>query len=503
MFEHYLWNPKTKDLYMYGFDEGLELSSTGALLAFSGEKTGRSPKDKRVVSDGTTENIWWGPVNMRLNSELFEFYKKESSKVMEKTKRIYRIDAYAGWDPKHRIKVTIYCTCAYHALFMKNMLIPSDEIFDKPDFTIYNFGDQNLKNHTKKLEDGMVDKSLDDTLVALNLTSMEMIIIGTRYAGEMKKGVLTLMMYLGPKSNHLTLHSSANINTEDDNLCFFFGLSGTGKTTLSADSDKALIGDDEHVWTDTGVYNIEGGCYAKCIGLKKEHEPEIFNAIRYGAVMENVVYNKDGVVDYEDVSITQNTRCSYPLYHIDNALIPAFVHKHPKNIVFLSCDAFGVLPPVAKLTPEQAVYFFVSGYTSKVAGTEIGVTEPQATFSACFGEPFLVWNPLQYGNLLKDKMEKHGVNVWMLNTGWIEGRYGVGHRISLKYTRAIVDAIHNGSLLDVEYDILPTFNLLIPKTCEGVDSKVLNPSNTWSNRDEYFKKLEHLKNLFDENWAKY
>ena len=376
------------------------------------------------------------------------------------------IDTYAGWNEKNRIKIRIYCTLAYHALFMKNMLIVSSKQFkdDEVDFTIYNVGEISLKNYIP-LDKKKRDPSLRDTLVGIDFSAGEMVIYGTKYAGEMKKGVLTLMMYLMPLKDHLTLHSSANLDLNTDQLCLFFGLSGTGKTTLSADPERSLIGDDEHVWTDTGVFNIEGGCYAKCIGLKEEYEPEIYNAIKYGSVVENVVCDKDNVIDFDDGSITQNTRCSYPLNFIPNALIPATVDLHPKNIVFLTCDATGILPPVAKLSADQAVYFFVNGYTSKIPGTEVGITEPVATFSSCFGEPFLVWHPLQYGRLLKEKILEHNVDVWMLNTGWIKGSFNDprSHRISIKDTRTLLDHIHNGIMKEQEFEKLPLFRIDIPK----------------------------------------
>jgi phosphoenolpyruvate carboxykinase (ATP) len=393
-----IWNPSVAELYKFGIqDENLEVSSTGALLAYSGEKTGRSPKDKRVVYDENTKNIWWssnpndydiqdganGP-NIPITKELFEFYSFKAKEYLESKDKVYVIDTYAGWinhDDKqcknHEVKIRIYCTLAYHALFMENMLIPSDKKFneDEIDFTIYNVGEISLKNYIPP-DKNKRDDSLKDTLIGIDFTEGEMIIYGTKYAGEMKKGVLTLMMYLMPIEGYLTLHSSANLDINTNQLSLFFGLSGTGKTTLSADPCRSLIGDDEHVWTNTGVFNIEGGCYAKCIGLKKEFEPEIYDAIRYGAVVENVVYDKDThAINFDDGSITQNTRCSYPLNYIPNALIPATVNIHPKNIIFLTCDAFGILPPVSKLSPDQAVYFFVNGYTSKIPGTEMGITE--------------------------------------------------------------------------------------------------------------------------------
>jgi phosphoenolpyruvate carboxykinase (ATP) len=493
------FNLSVSELYQHAIKyEGLQISSTGALLAYSGKKMGRSPKDKRIVYDDNTKDIWWGQVNMPIKPELFKYYKECCIKHLNKKNRLYQVDAYGGWDPENRVKVRIYCSEAYHALFMMNMLIPTDKPFDNVDFTIYNAGDQDLNNFTNLIYDlSLIDYSLDDVLVALNFTSREAIIIGTRYAGEMKKSILTLMMYLMPIKGHLSMHASCNVRY--DNLTLFFGMSGCGKTTLSTDDTRILIGDDEHVWTDKGVFNVEGGCYAKCIKLSKEAEPNIFNAIKYGSVLENVTHDKKNVVDYNDCSLTKNTRCSYPLSHI-NAMIPASKDIHPTNIIFLSCDAFGLLPPVAKLNPEQAINFFVNGYTAKVGGTEIGITEPQATFSSCFGEPFLIWHPNKYGQLLKEKMEKHNVNVWLLNTGWIKGCYGVGHRISIKDTRTLLNSIHDGSLNKVEYEEFPIFKFMIPKECPNVDPLILNPIKQWTDKKLYMEKLTGLYSKFQLNY---
>jgi phosphoenolpyruvate carboxykinase (ATP) len=478
------------------------LSDTGALVAYSGLKTGRSPKDKRVVLDDMSADIWWGRVNMPLSPLLFEKYRDHAVAYLADHSHPYCIDAYAGWDPKHRLKVRVRCTEGYHALFMTNMLIPAQREFtpEEVDFTIYNVGELGLRRANSEIGIGEdeSDPTLDDTLVALNFKQMEMVIYGTRYAGEMKKGILTLFMYLMPLTDDLTLHSSANVDPVTNSSCLFFGLSGTGKTTISADPNRMLVGDDEHVWTDSGIFNIEGGCYAKCIGLKRETEPEIFDAIRFGAVLENVVLNPDTSVNYDDISITPNTRVSYPLQHIPNAILPS-VANHPDHVILLVCDAFGVLPPLARLTPEQAVYFFVNGYTSKIPGTEMGVTEPVATFSACFGEPFLVHHPLRYGELLKEKLEKHGCQTWLVNTGWTGGSYGVGHRISLKYTRRMVEAVHRGEMDNAAYEKLDHFNIDIPLEVNGVPSEVLNPRNSWEDKIAYGKALHDLYKSFEEN----
>lgn len=328
-------------------------------------------------------------------------------------------------------------------------------------------------------------------------------ILGTQYAGEMKKGVFTVMNYLMPKAGVLSLHSSCNVGNDPADVSLFFGLSGTGKTTLSADPHRNLIGDDEHCWSDHGIFNIEGGCYAKCIDLSKEKEPEIFDAIRFGAVLENVVYEAfSREVDYHDSSITENTRCAYPIEHIPNAKIPC-IAEHPKNLIMLTCDAFGVLPPVSKLTSAQAMYHFISGYTAKIAGTEDGVTEPTATFSACFGQPFLIWHPTKYAEMLADRMHKHEADAWLINTGWTGGKFGVGKRCPLKYTRAIVDAIHSGELARAEYEVYPVFNLHVPKSCAGIPSEILHPERSWQNEHLFEETRAKVARLFIENFKNY
>ncbi len=481
------------------YERGSAISSTGALVAMSGAKTGRSPKDKRLVDHpSSTEDIWWGDINIRFPEESFLINRQRAVDFLNTRDRLYVVDGFGGWDPRYRIKVRIICARAYHALFMHNMLIrPTEEElknFGTPDYVIFNSGQFPANFRTTGVT--------SDASVNLSFERKEMVILGTEYAGEMKKGVFTIMHYLMPKRNVLSMHCSANEGDNGD-VAIFFGLSGTGKTTLSADPNRHLIGDDEHCWSDDGVFNIEGGCYAKCIDLSAEKEPEIYRAIRYGSVLENVVYNEDDrKVNFHDSSLTQNTRTSYPIDYIPNAKIPC-VGPHPKNIILLTCDAFGILPPVSRLTPEQAMYHFISGYTAKVAGTEMGVTEPKATFSACFGAAFLVWHPTRYAEMLAAKMRAHGSQAWLVNTGWTSGAHGTGKRISLSYTRAIIDAIHNGSLDGVVTVTDSIFGLEVPTSCPNVPDQVLIPRNTWPNKENYDATARQLAQLFHQNFAQY
>jgi phosphoenolpyruvate carboxykinase (ATP) len=475
------------------------IADTGALMVRSGEKTGRSPKDKRIVEHpDSKDNIWWGAVNVAVDEHTFEINRERAIDYLNTRKKLYVVDGFGGWDPNEQIKVRIVCTRPYHALFMWNMLIrPTDEQlanFGDPDYVIFNAGQFPANRYTS----GMTSK----TSVDLSFEQQEVVILGTEYAGEMKKGIFTVMNYIMPKKGVLSMHCSANEGEAED-VSLFFGLSGTGKTTLSADARRKLIGDDEHCWNDNGIFNIEGGCYAKAINLTAESEPEIFNAIRFGTVLENVVYDERAhTVDYTDISITENTRAAYPIDYIPNAKIPC-MGGHPKNIILLTADAFGVLPPVSKLTPEQAMYHFFSGYTAKVAGTEMGVTEPQATFSACFGAAFMVWHPSKYAELLAEKMATYGSNAWLVNTGWTGGPYGVGSRMKLKYTRAIIDAIHDGSLDNVEYVTDPIFGLNVPTSCPNVPDELLIPKNTWQDGAAFDAQAQKLANLFINNFEKY
>jgi phosphoenolpyruvate carboxykinase (ATP) len=479
--------------------EGASILSGGALATFSGEKTGRSPKDKRIVeSAGSADDVWWGSVNIPAVEASFLACRRGALEFLRSQTPAFVVDGYAGWDPEYRIKVRVLCSRAYHALFMHNLLIrpTSEELesFGEPEFLIINAGDRPA--------DPLIPGVSSRTSIMLHLDRREMVILGTNYAGEMKKGVFTAMNYWMPRRGALSMHCSANEGPGGD-VSLFFGLSGTGKTTLSSDPRRRLIGDDEHAWSDRGVFNIEGGCYAKCIGLREAHEPQIYRAIRFGAVLENVVFDPETrVPDFDDRSITENTRACYPIEHIDGAIVPC-VGGHPRNIIFLTCDAFGVLPPVSRLTPAQAMYHFLSGYTAKVAGTEVGVTEPEVTFSACFGAAFLVLHPVRYAEMLAERIERHRSDAWLVNTGWTGGPYGVGSRIKLGVTRAIIDAIHDGSLKAMTTREDPIFGLHVPTSCPGVADHMLVPRATWGDPDGYDRAARKLAAQFRENFAKY
>ncbi|VAX40607.1 Phosphoenolpyruvate carboxykinase [ATP] [hydrothermal vent metagenome] len=497
-----LRNPSPARLYEEAvlYEEKMAISNTGALISYSGEKTGRSPKDKRVVKHvDSQEDVWWGPVNIPLEETSYSAVKKTAVDFLNSCERLYCIDAYAGWDHKYSIKVRVISARPYHALFMNRMLIrPTPEQladFGEPEYVIYNAGQAKA--------DPNIPGLTSDTTTSLSIEEKEIIIIGSEYAGEMKKGIFTVMNYLMPKRGVLSMHCSATSDKETEVSSVLFGLSGTGKTTLSADPKRHLIGDDEHCWTDHGIFNIEGGCYAKAINLSEENEPDIYAALKFGAVLENVVYDEETrEVDYTNVSITQNTRGAYPIEYIENANIPC-VADHPSNVIFLTCDAFGVLPPVSKLSPEHAMYHFISGYTAKVAGTEVGVTEPEATFSPCFGGPFLVWHPGKYAELLAERIQNHNAHVWLVNTGWSGGAYGTGSRMKLKYTRSIIDAIHSGKLENAETTTDPYFGFEIVTVCPGVPSKIMVPKNTWKDADAFEATAKNLANLFRENFKTY
>ncbi|MEZ4399352.1 MAG: phosphoenolpyruvate carboxykinase (ATP) [Kofleriaceae bacterium] len=481
-------------------EKGSAISSTGSLIAYSGKKTGRSPTDKRVVDEPEVrDDVWWGNVNIKLDAQSFTINRERAIDYLNTRDRLYVVDGFAGWDPGYRLKIRIVCARAYHALFMHNMLIRPTaaelDSFGTPDYVIFNAGGFPANKHTA----GMTSA----TSIDLSFGRREFVILGTEYAGEMKKGVFTIMNYLMPKRGVLSMHCSATQARDGSDTSVLFGLSGTGKTTLSADPKRLLIGDDEHGWSDQGVFNIEGGCYAKVIDLSREQEPDIWNALQYGSVLENVVYDPiSRVVDYKNISITQNTRGCYPLDVIPNAKLPA-VGGHPKNVIFLTCDAFGVLPPVSKLTPAQAMYHFISGYTAKVAGTEVGVKDPEATFSACFGGPFLVWHPTKYAELLADKLRTHGAQTWLVNTGWSGGGYGVGSRMKLSFTRAIIDAIHSGALDQASTVEDPVFGVAVPTACPGVPPEILVPKNTWADKAAYDAQAAKVATLFRDNFKKY
>jgi phosphoenolpyruvate carboxykinase (ATP) len=476
------------------------IADSGALVAYSGAKTGRSPKDKRIVKNLESQgDIWWGNVNLALDSIIYDINRERAIDYLNTREALYCFDGFAGWDPATQLKVRVICSRPYHALFMHTMLIrPSEEQlqnFGKPDFVILNAGQFPANRHTP----GMTSK----TSIDLNFERGELVILGTEYAGEMKKGVFTVMNYLMPKRDILSMHCSATADKTSGRSSLLFGLSGTGKTTLSADPKRMLIGDDEHCWSESGIFNIEGGCYAKAIDLTPENEPDIFQALRFGAVLENVVLDRENRrVNFHDTSITENTRGAYPIEFIKNAKIPC-VAGHPSDIIFLTCDAFGVLPPVSKLSPAHAMYHFISGYTAKVAGTEVGVTEPTATFSPCFGGPFLVWHPAKYAQLLAERMAKHSAKVWLVNTGWSGGAYGTGKRMKLSVTRAIIDAIHSGQLENAPTAKDPIFGFDVVTACPEVPSELLIPRNTWSDKTAYDATANKLAQLFTNNFKVY
>jgi phosphoenolpyruvate carboxykinase (ATP) len=479
-------------------DERTRIADSGALVAYSGEKTGRSPKDKRIVRRPASEgDVWWGPVNVPLEPRSFEINRERARDYLNTRERLYCVDGFAGWDHQHRVRVRVICERPYHALFMQTLLIrPTREelaSFGAPDYVIYNAG----RFPANRLTAGMTSA----TSVDLSIEDGEVVILGTEYAGEMKKAVFTIMNYVMPKRGVLPMHCSATADRDSGRSSVLFGLSGTGKTTLSADPKRLLIGDDEHCWTDTGIFNIEGGCYAKTIDLTPEGEPDIFQALHYGAVLENVVLDEAyRRVDFGDARITENTRGAYPIEFNRNARVPC-VAGHPTDVIFLTCDAFGVLPPVSRLSPAQAMYHFLSGYTAKVAGTEVGVRAPQATFSPCFGGPFLVWHPTRYAALLASRIREHRANVWLVNTGWSGGAYGVGGRMKLSATRAIIDAIHSGALVTAPTTPDPTFGFDIITSCPGVPEEVLIPRNAWADGAAYDSAARKLAGLFHTNFT--
>ncbi len=475
------------------------LTDTGALMCDTGKFTGRSPQDRFIVKDSLTEKeVWWGNINKPVSEESFErIYAKMLGYLEDKT--VYVRDAYAGADTAHQLKLRVINTMAWHNLFCYNMFItPPDyklEDFD-PNFTIIACPEFEADPDT--------DGVRQSNFAIINMTKRMILVGGTAYSGEMKKGIFSVLNFLLPtKENVLPMHCSANMGIEDHDTAIFFGLSGTGKTTLSADPNRLLIGDDEHGWTKTNVFNFEGGCYAKVIDLSEENEPDIWNAIKYGAILENTRFIPNTrTVDYTNTEVTENTRVSYPIDHIKNIVKPS-IGGVPKNIFFLTCDASGVMPPIMRLTKGQAMYHFISGYTSKVAGTEAGVTEPQPVFSACFGAPFMPLHPTRYAELLGQKMEENEVSVWLVNTGWTGGAYGIGSRIKLRYTRAMITAALSGVLDNVGYRKHSIFGAEMPTTCPGVPNEILSPKETWQNDKAFYQKANELAEKFRVNFDKF
>lgn len=478
-------------------NEGI-LTSSGAIRATTGTYTGRSPNDKFIVHDEVSEDIVeWGAINQSIDEDIFNQLFIKVINHLNKQNEIFKFNGYAGADKKYRLPIQVINEFAWHNLFAKQLFIrpDSEELAShEPEFTV-------VSAPTFKA-DPEVDKTNSEAFVIISFKQKIVLIGGTEYAGEIKKSVFSIMNLLLPRQNILSMHCSANVGPEGD-VALFFGLSGTGKTTLSADPYRKLIGDDEHGWSPNGVFNIEGGCYAKGINLSQEKEPQIYNAIRFGSVLENVIVNdQTGEPDYDDGSITENTRAAYPLENIDNILIPS-VASHPNTIIFLTADASGTLPPISKLSKEQAMYHFLSGYTSKLAGTERGVTEPEATFSTCFGEPFLPLAPSTYAEMLGEKIKLHQSNVFLVNTGWTGGSYGIGNRIKLSYTRAMVHAALEGELNSVETFTDDIFGLSIPLLVPGVPDEVLIPRNTWEDKEAYDKAAKELAGKFHDNFKRF
>lgn len=480
--------------------QGVE-TSTGALAINTGEFTGRSPQDRFIVKDGITiDRVWWSNINVPFDPDTFEkLYHKVTAYLSNK--EVFVRDCYACADEHYRLNIRVINEYPWSNMFVYNMFLrPTEEELQNftPEWTVI--------NAPGFMANPEVDGTRQHNFAILDFTRKIALIGGTGYTGEIKKGIFSALNFILPVfKNTLPMHCSANVGKDGD-TAIFFGLSGTGKTTLSADPNRRLIGDDEHGWTNENtVFNFEGGCYAKVINLSEEHEPDIFRAIKKGAILENVILDSQGNVNYEDVSITQNTRVSYPINHIDNIQVPS-IGKNPKNIFFLTADAFGVLPPISKLTPSQAAYHFISGYTAKVAGTEEGVLEPVPNFSACFGAPFMPLHPTKYAEMLSDKMQKSGVNVWLVNTGWTGGPYGVGTRMKLKYTRAMINAVLNGDLGLYDYDhyhIHSVFGVAQPRSCPGVPTEVLSPRATWNDDEAYYTMAFKLSNAFRENFKKF
>ena len=470
------------------------LSDNGAVCVTTGKHTGRSPKDRFVVyTPSVKDKVDWSN-NAPISKEIFDNLYAKMKKYAQNC-QLYVSNVQAGSDPKNKLTVRFINELAWQHLFIKQLFINPANTSEAEDFTVI------CLPRFKAVPE--IDGTRSEAFIIINFDDKLVIIGGCKYAGEMKKSIFSVMNYLLPQKKILSMHCSANMG-KDKKVALFFGLSGTGKTTLSADISRTLVGDDEHGWTEDGIFNIEGGCYAKCVNLTEEYEPEIYNAIRYGTVLENVWLDKTTrKPDYFNISFTENTRAGYPLNYIANALVGGGIVPHPSTVIFLTADAFGVLPPVAMLTKEQAMYHFLSGYTSKLAGTERGIVEPEATFSSCFGSPFLPLHPMEYAKLLGEKIDKHKTKVFLVNTGWTGGPYGVGERMSLKYTRAIIDAILDGSINKSEFQPDPVFQIAVPKTCNKVPAEVLNPENTWKDKKAFKAQANKLAALFVKNADKF
>ena len=474
------------------------LTSTGALMVDTGKFTGRSPRDRYIVSDEkTSETVWWGEINISFDRDKFDALLARMKNYLS-DKDLFVRDGFAGADPNHRLNLQVINTLAWHNLFCHNMFIrPSKEELKtfQPDFTIICAPEFQA--------DPSIDGTISPNFVILNLTERMILIGGTAYAGEIKKGIFSVLNYILPREKGvLSMHCSANMGRDGD-TAIFFGLSGTGKTTLSSDPDRRLIGDDEHGWTEDSIFNFEGGCYAKVIDLIREKEPEIFDAIRFGSIVENTRFTRaTRDIDYANRSVTENTRTAYPIHHIPNAVHPS-VAGIPKNIFFLTADAFGVIPPISRLDRSQAMYHFISGYTAKVAGTEMGITEPKLTFSACFGAAFLPLHPTEYARLFGEKMERHEVNVWLVNTGWTGGSFGTGTRMKLSHTRAMIKAALEGKLEFAPFRKDPVFGFKVPEICPDVPFQVLNPRDTWEKPEDYDRTAHRLAQAFIANFEQY
>lgn len=475
-------------------EEG-QLVNSGALATYTGKYTGRSPDDRFVVDDEVSHHtVEWGKTNVPFSEEKFEALYEKLTAYASNANELLVFDGFAGADTDYRLPIRVVDEYASHSLFARNLFINAAEgEVVTPEFTVISM--------PGFLCDPAVDGTHSEAAIILSFKKKVVLIVGTKYCGETKKSIFSVMNYLLPQRNVFPMHCSANMGKDGD-TALFFGLSGTGKTTLSADPERSLIGDDEHGWSNNGIFNFEGGCYAKCIDLTEEREPEIFRAIRFGSVVENVVYDENGDPDFTDKKYTENTRVGYPLEYIPNCVIPS-VGNHPKTVIFLAADAFGTLPPVAKLNRSQAMYHFVSGYTSKLAGTERGITEPQTTFSTCFGAPFLPLPAARYAELLGERIDAYDCNVYLVNTGWSGGAYGVGERMKLSYTRAIITAAINGDLAKAEYIHDDIFNMEVPTSCPGVPADVLIARNTWEDKAAYDKTARHLAEQFEKNFAKY